>query len=57
MKNDHLEKDLDLLHLSVIPPIFKNRETPTNVIDKNTKFTTKTVHIVTCGSFEIFMYI
>ena len=39
----------------LFPPIFKNYEIQTNVIDKNTKFTTRSVHIVTCGSFEIFI--
>ena len=36
---------------------FKNYEIPTYVTDKNTKFTTKSVHIVTCGLFQIFTYI
>ena len=39
----------------LFPPICKNYEIPTNVTDKNTKFTTKSVHIVTCGSFKIFI--
>ena len=57
MKYDHLKKDLGLLHLNVISSNFKNYEIPTNVTDKNTKFTSKSVHIVTCGSFEILVYI
>ena len=57
MKYDHLKKDLELLHLSVISSNFQNYEIQTNVIDKNTKFTSKSVHIVTCGSFEMFIYI
>ena len=57
MKYDHLKKDLGLLYIRVLfPPIFKNYEIPTNVTDKNTKFSTKNVHIVTCGSFEILIY-
>ena len=34
-----------------------NYEIPRNVTDKNMKFTAKSKHIVTCGSFEIFKYI
>ena len=57
MKYYHLKKDLGALHLSVISFNFQNYEIPTNVIDKNTKFTTESVYIVTCGSFEIYIYL
>ena len=56
MKYDHLKKDLGCYILVLFPPIFKNIEIPTNDTDKNTVFTTKSVHIVTCGSFEIYIY-
>ena len=52
MKYDRLKKDLGLLHLSVISyNIQKKYEISTNVTDKNMKFTTKSVHIVTFGIF------
>ena len=56
MEFDNLKKDQGLLHLGVISSNFQNYEIPTNVTNKNTKFTTKSVHIVTCGSFEILIY-
>ena len=58
MKYDHLKKRSGVATSECLfPPIIKNYEIPTYVTDKNTKFTAKTVHIVTCGSFEIFIYI
>ena len=52
MKYDHLKRSG-----VATSTIFKIYEIPTNVIDKNTKFTTKNVHIVTCGSLKyLFIY-
>ena len=57
MKYDHLKKRSGVATSECFFFNFQNYEIPTNVTDKNTKFTTKSVHIVTCGSFEIFLYI
>ena len=57
MKYDHLKKRSGAATSEGFSSIFqKVYEIPTNVIDKNTKFTTKMVHIVTYISFEIFIY-